>query len=74
MNGFWGHMWGGPIVWILFLIIIVLVVIVILNRGKSAPERNKLQETALDILKKRYARGEITKEEYEQMKEEINQK
>jgi len=71
MNGFWGHMWGGPIIWVFLLIIIVILVIAVLNRGKFSPERNKLQETAMDILKKRYARGEITKEEYEEMKEEI---
>jgi len=28
-------------------------------------------ETALDILKKRYARGEITKEEYETIKRDL---
>jgi putative membrane protein len=29
------------------------------------------EESALEILKKRYARGEITKEEYDKMKKEI---
>ena len=30
------------------------------------------QETPLDILKKRYARGEITRAEYEEMRSEIS--
>ena len=29
-------------------------------------------ETALEILKKRYAKGEITKEEFDQMKKDIS--
>ena len=31
----------------------------------------KTEETALDVLKKRYARGEISKEDFERMKQDI---
>ena len=33
--------------------------------------RTKTKETASDILKKRYAKGEINKEEFDQMKKHI---
>ncbi|MEA3337338.1 MAG: SHOCT domain-containing protein [Chloroflexota bacterium] len=36
----------------------------------SLPEA-KMQESALDILKRRYARGELSKAEYEAMREDI---
>ncbi len=32
---------------------------------------DRTQETALDVLKRRYASGEVSKEQYEQMKGDI---
>jgi putative membrane protein len=59
-----------PIFWI---IIIVLCLYFIFGRGGSRKpwEPGQGQETALDILKKRYAKGEISKAEFEQMKRDI---
>jgi Short C-terminal domain len=34
-------------------------------------EKSANQETALDILKKRYARGEISRQEFEAMKKDV---
>ncbi len=46
-----------------------------LNRPVGPPDRQEPsadKENALDILKKRYARGEISRDEYEKMKNEIS--
>ncbi len=78
MHG-WGHMmnfwYGGTLMWILFLIVIVVVVYFILQSTKpksyDSSFRKTPRETSIDILKRRYARGEITKEEFEQMKKDL---
>ncbi len=62
-----------PIFWI-----IVVVVILYLIFGRGGPRKpweagpgTPPPESALDILKKRYARGEISKEDFERMKRDI---
>ena len=39
--------------------------------AKNQKEESPVTESALDILKRRYASGEITKEQFEQMKKDI---
>ena len=72
MNGIFGGMWFGWIFWIVLLGLIVWFVIQFSNRNRFNQSTNIVEkETPLDILKKRYAKGEITKEEFERMKNDL---
>ena len=83
MNG--GHMmhdyygWGmgygfGWVFTILFWVLIILGVVYLVKVIAAGSKSDGKGETALDILNKRYARGEITKEEFERMKGDISGK
>jgi putative membrane protein len=56
--------------WLIFLVLIGAVIYFVV-RGEKWMKRGQGDETALDILKKRYAKGEITRQEYEEMKKEL---
>ena len=67
----WNAMRGGGIVmWILFIVVIGVVIYLLVGQAKQQRPRHDRTDP-LDILKTRYARGEISKEEYEQMKQDI---
>ncbi len=59
----------GAIVMLLFLGAIIWLVISLVNAGSKKSEETP--ESALAILKKRYARGEITREQYLEMEKEL---
>jgi len=67
----WGGMWFG---WLISIIALVLIFWVIVRFSVSGPYRRQppaSNETPVDILKKRYAKGEINKEQFEQMKKDL---
>ena len=68
----WPMMHYGYGGWFMLLILVIVVAIafyfiVQTQKGRTA------RETPLEILKKRYAKGEITKEDYDRMKQDLSE-
>lgn len=78
MMGDWGGWgWGmgfGGIFMILFWAVIILGIVALVkwlfSAGGSAGSGSP-GKSALDVLKERYARGEVTREQYEQMRRDL---
>ena len=69
-----GHgFFGGGLMWLFWIVLIVLVVWGLSSMAGGAAPRSSGGDgkTALDILKERYARGEIDRDEFEQKKRDL---
>ncbi len=66
MGGNWGWGMGMGIGMLLFWGAVIWLVVVLVERGSGRGE------DASEILRKRFARGDITKKEFEEMKKELN--
>mgnify|MGYP000376681349 FL=1 len=63
-----GMGWG----WIIGLIVLVLIVLIIVKAvGQNTGAVQNSGKTPLEVLKERYAKGEIDKEEFEQKKKDL---
>lgn len=78
MMGGFGFGWGILMLlfWVLIIGGVVLLAARLLERNPSTmgpgnQDRNSSGDRALDILRERYARGEITKEQYDQMRRDL---
>lgn len=71
--GGWGWMIGGWAMMVVFwgLAIFGIVVLVRYLGGASGPSCSARAETPLEVLRRRYAAGELTKEQFEQMKRDV---
>ena len=56
--------------WIVFIVVVGLLIYFFIRVSKG---NDHAMETPLIILKKRYARGEITKEDFDRMKKDIGE-
>jgi putative membrane protein len=71
MGGFGGHGWGMGWWWIIGIVIVVAVVWMVVKGLNQNSINQSIGKSALDILKERYARGEIDKQEFEERKRDL---
>jgi putative membrane protein len=67
----WHGWWFFPMFIPLFWLGVIAIVLYLIFGRHRLPGPGPEPETALDILKKLYAKGEITKAEFEEMKRDI---
>lgn len=71
--GTWDHMMGyaGGFMWLIVPVVVGVVIYFVVQGSKSRDFTVSATETPLDILKSRYAKGEIDKEEFNKKKKEL---
>ncbi len=72
-NGFEGMGWGwiglGMVHMVLFWILVIVGIVVLARSLGNGPASRR---GSLDILSERYARGELTRDQFEQMKRDLD--
>ncbi|MFT6916676.1 MAG: putative membrane protein [Motiliproteus sp.] len=73
MNGQgWNGMgMGMGIGMVIFWILVIILIVALLRRVLGADRDKRQAKSALEILRERYASGEINKDEYEQKKHDL---
>jgi len=77
MNWGFGSNWLGALIWLAILIAVVVAIIALVRwmtiseRSSSKPRHPS--DSAMEILRSRYARGEITKEQFTAMKHDLEE-
>ncbi|OGO40455.1 MAG: hypothetical protein A2147_08690 [Chloroflexi bacterium RBG_16_57_8] len=68
-----GGMFLMPVLWIVVIGLIVWAVIAAVQRSGGHDSSSHSSDSALEVLRRRYARGEINKEEFEQKRKDLEQ-
>ncbi|MFW5944891.1 MAG: SHOCT domain-containing protein [Bacteroidota bacterium] len=76
-RGHGAEMESSPTLWIVIIAAILIIAIIVILSRTSGTRNSKTafspEDSPLDMLKKRYAAGEISKEEFEEMKQDLQE-
>lgn len=76
-NGEWHGWFFGPIMMIVFIAVAVVAIVLLMRwlggRGHGGALHSPPDKTPIDMLKERFARGEIDKEEFEERKRVLSE-
>ena len=70
MNNFWGM--DSAIAWVIGILVLVLIVGLLVKVSNKNNYSKQKYNSPLDILKTRYAKGEISKDEYDEKRRHIS--
>jgi len=78
MNWGYGTNWLGTLIWLAILIAVVVSIIALVRwmtiSGRSSSSKvHHPADSAMEILRRRYAKGEITKEQFTAMKHDLEE-
>ncbi len=71
---YWNYGWGMGFGWffmVIFWVLVILGVVYLVRLIAVSAKKDDREESPLDILKKRYAKGEISKEEFGRMRDDL---
>lgn len=68
MMGYWGMGWIGMIVQLVIIVGVIYLLVSLFRKDNIVGRSNNVPD-AESILRERFARGEITQEEYERMRD-----
>ena len=73
MSGDFGMGFGGVFMWLFWILAIIVIVWAVMIVAGGRKEPSAKQKTALDILKERYAKGEIDDQEFAQKRKDLGE-
>ena len=74
-GGWYGMGWGGPVMWILWILLAVIIFWVLksLFSGGDNDSQDNPVTTPMEILQERFALGEIDEEEFQRRRDLLKQ-